>query len=196
MTHAICTWSNHWHHHHAELLLHVAPQTINLPLKLDNGQLDYSTFTLIMQLKMSYISCWNVPYIISFILENVILGSLKPFFQVDPQVDINLYLAEANSFRHSRQLTALKSSWCSLSPISLFGFPDFKISFISLEADVILRNTKISTWIFKCICTSTVQYRTQNPKFYKSSTIFLGDWELEEISFAFKEWVRWPLSTT
>ena len=50
VTHAICTWNNHWHHHHAELLLPIAPQTINLPLKLDNGQLSLSQETISLSL--------------------------------------------------------------------------------------------------------------------------------------------------
>ena len=46
-----------------------ALQIIDLPLKLDDGQLslslkilDYVTFAPIMQLKMKHILCWNVPY--------------------------------------------------------------------------------------------------------------------------------------
>ena len=35
------------------------------------------------------------------LFENVVLGSLKSFFQLDNQVDINLYLIEATALRHS-----------------------------------------------------------------------------------------------
>jgi hypothetical protein len=69
-TNVNCTWGNHWLHHNASLLLPTTPQTINLPLKLGNGQLslslemlDYATFAPIIQLKLRHISCWNVPYI-------------------------------------------------------------------------------------------------------------------------------------
>ena len=50
-------------------LLPTAPQTIDFPLKFDDGQLSLSlelpngvTFAPTMQLKMRHISCWNVPY--------------------------------------------------------------------------------------------------------------------------------------
>ena len=33
---------------------------------------------------------------------NVVLGSLKSFFQLDHQVDISLYLTEATALRHCR----------------------------------------------------------------------------------------------
>ena len=62
------------------------------------------------------------------LIENVVLGSLKSFFQLDQQVDINHYLIEATVLRHSRELVGLKPSRCALNPISLFGFPDFKIN--------------------------------------------------------------------
>ena len=61
------------------------------------------------------------------LLENVVLGSLESFFQLDHQMDINLYLMEATALCHSRELASLKPSWCTFNPISLFGFPDFKL---------------------------------------------------------------------
>ena len=42
--------------------------------------------------------------------ENVVLGSLKSFFQSDQQVNISLYLKEASTLRHSKKLIDLKSS--------------------------------------------------------------------------------------
>ena len=41
-------------------------------------------------------------------LENVDLRSLKSFFQLDHQVDTNLYLTEATTLWHSRGLAGLK----------------------------------------------------------------------------------------
>ena len=43
------------------------------------------------------------------IFENVVLDSLKYYFQLD-QVDISLYLTKATTLRHSRELVILKPS--------------------------------------------------------------------------------------
>ena len=43
------------------------------------------------------------------LFKNVILGSLKSFFNLDHQVDINLYLTEATSLRHSKELVGVLS---------------------------------------------------------------------------------------
>jgi hypothetical protein len=111
MTHAICTWSNHWHNHHAWLLLPIAPRTIDLPLKLDNDRLSlfhFCSYNAIESELHIMLECPLYNFISNkfpSILENVILGSLKSFFQLDLQVNISLYLTVANSLRHSRQLT-------------------------------------------------------------------------------------------
>ena len=44
----------------------------------------------------------------SSLFENVVLGSLKSFFQLDQQLDISLYLTETTTFCNSRKLTNLK----------------------------------------------------------------------------------------
>ena len=44
------------------------------------------------------------------LFENVVLGSLKSFFQLDFQVDISLYLTKATALHHSRELDGLKLS--------------------------------------------------------------------------------------
>ena len=67
--------------------------------------------------------------------ENLVLGSLKCFFQVDQQVNISLYSTDDSALHHFRKLTGLKPSWCAFSPISPFGFLDFKINFISFIGD-------------------------------------------------------------
>ena len=46
----------------------------------------------------------------SSIFENVVLWSLKSFFQSNHQVGLCLYLMEATSLRHSRTLVDLKPS--------------------------------------------------------------------------------------
>lgn len=44
----------------------------------------------------------------SSLLENAVLGSLKSFWQLDHQVDINLYPTDTTSLRPSRELASLK----------------------------------------------------------------------------------------
>ena len=44
------------------------------------------------------------------IFENVVLGSLQSFFQLDQRVNISLFLTEATALYHSRELTSLKPS--------------------------------------------------------------------------------------
>ena len=73
------------------------------------------------------LALWH--YLQSF--ENVIRGSLKSFFQVNPQVNITLYLTEATTLRHSKEIIGLKPSWCAF----LFDCMDFKINFISFIGD-------------------------------------------------------------
>ena len=64
------------------------------------------------------------------LFENVVLRSLKSFFQLDCQVDISRYLKEATALCHPRELVGMKpSSSCNFSPSSLFGFPDFRFEF-------------------------------------------------------------------
>ena len=119
-------------------------RTLNhrLAIESDNGWLsmsleilDYATFANIMQFKMSQFSCWNIIHDpirekMPPLFGNVVLGSLKSFFQLDHQVDISLYLTEATALRHCRELANLKLLWCIFNPISLHGFMDFKINFI------------------------------------------------------------------
>ena len=50
----------------------------------------------------------------------VVLFFLKSFFQSDHPVDISLYLTEASTLHHSRELAGLKPSWCTSSPTSSF----------------------------------------------------------------------------
>ena len=69
---------------------------------------------LLVQLRMRHISCWNVPYNkpirdkFPSQFENVILGSLKSFFQLEHQVDI--CLTKATALYHSKQLVCLEPS--------------------------------------------------------------------------------------
>ena len=140
-----CTWSNHWLHHNAISLLPIAPRTIDLPLKLDNGQLSISlardtrlchfcSYTAVENETHFMLGCplYNpIRDMYSSLFEKVVPKSLKPFFQLDQQVNIILYLEEATALHHSCKLAGLKPSWCIFSCSSLFGFLDFKINFIS-----------------------------------------------------------------
>ena len=55
------------------------------------------------------------------LFENVVLRSLKSFFQLKDQVDIRLYLtdSQATTLHHSNELLGLKPSRCIVSPISI-----------------------------------------------------------------------------
>ena len=66
--------------------------------------------------------------------DNVVLRSLKSFFQLDQQVNISMYPTETSALRQSKELAGWKPSWCTFKPTSLFIFPDFRINFISLHA--------------------------------------------------------------
>ena len=92
-------------------------------MKLDNGRLFLSLEILDY---VTFFSCNAVEIEAHFMLEcplykpirdkfpslfeNVVLGSLKYFFQLDHQVDISLYLKEATALHQSRELASLKPS--------------------------------------------------------------------------------------
>ena len=64
------------------------------------------------------------------LFENIVPGSLKFFFQLDQQVDVSLYLAEATALHHSKKSIGSKPFKCTFNPISLFEFSDFRINVI------------------------------------------------------------------
>ena len=109
-------------------------QIIDLPLKLDGGQRSqylgikyYPTFTLTMELKMRHTLCWSIPSStpleIGFVplFTNVVLGSLKSFFQLDHHVDICLYLTSPTTLDDSRDISFLDSILMYFSPIRLLA---------------------------------------------------------------------------
>ena len=141
-----CTWSNCWLHHNAKII--VAYRTLNhrlvietwqwmsIPICRDTRLCHFCSYGEIKNKAHFMLECpIYIPITHKFpsLSENAVLGSLKSFFQSDQQVNISLYLKEASTLRHSKKLNDLKSSWCAFNPISLFGFPDFKINLISLE---------------------------------------------------------------
>ena len=70
------------------------PRTINLPLKLDHGQLslflhilDYATFAPTMQLKLKHTSCWNDLSITTLEI------NLHHYLRTDVQVDSQVFLS-------------------------------------------------------------------------------------------------------
>jgi hypothetical protein len=99
-------------------MLPTAPRIIDLPSKLDDDRLplslkilDYATFPPI-EIETHFVLERPLHNSIrdefSSLLENVVLGSLKSFFHLDHQVDIDLYLIEASALHHSRELAGLK----------------------------------------------------------------------------------------
>jgi hypothetical protein len=60
------------------------------------------------------------------LFQNVALGSLKSFFQLDHQMDFSLYLKEDTTLCHFKQLDGLKRSLRTFIPISLFDNLGFK----------------------------------------------------------------------
>ena len=66
------------------------------------------------------------------LFENVILGCLKSFFQLDHEVGVSLFLTKATTLCHFRELASMNCH-STFNSISLFGFPDFKINFISFH---------------------------------------------------------------
>jgi hypothetical protein len=53
----------------------------------------------------------------AILFENVVLRSLKSFFQLKDQVNICIKFTGATALRHSTKLAGLKSSQCTFSPI-------------------------------------------------------------------------------
>ena len=123
---------NHWLHHNARSLLLTAPQTIDSLLE----------WPLYNPFRDKFPS----------LFENVLLGSLKSFVQINQQVNVSLYVTEATALCHYRELIGLKPSSCTFIPINLFGFPDYKINFISFSyhtRTLILRQNRPSIHILR-----------------------------------------------
>ena len=55
---------------------------------------------------LEYSLCKPIRNKFSSLVENIILGSLKSFFQLDHQVDISFYLTKAAALCHSRELAS------------------------------------------------------------------------------------------
>ena len=112
-----------------------APQTIDLPWKLDGGWISLMSRDDILCHCCSHKSVENEANTMlecplynlirekcHLLLENVVLRSLEFFFSIGPSSwDISLYLTNATSLCHSRDLTGLTPSWCTLSPCSLLS---------------------------------------------------------------------------
>ena len=81
----------------------------------------YNAFEIRHILVLECSLCSLMPLLeISFpsLFEKVVLWSLESFLQCDHQVDISLYLMEAITLRHSRELVGLKSSSCTFSHLA------------------------------------------------------------------------------
>ena len=58
----------------------------------------------------------------SSLFENVVLGSLKSYFQVDHQNDIDINLTKAKALHHSRESTGWKLLWCDLVSLAFMAY--------------------------------------------------------------------------
>ena len=63
--------------------------------------------------------------------ENAVLESLRSFFRFDRQVEIILYVTQATTLCHSKDLAGyMTQSRCTFGSHWPFGFPNFKINFV------------------------------------------------------------------
>lgn len=60
------------------------------------------------------------------LFENVVLGSLKSFFQIDHQDDINIYFTKAKVLHHFRESTRWKLLWCHLVSLGFMAYMTLK----------------------------------------------------------------------
>ena len=60
------------------------------------------------------------------LFENVVLGSLKSFFQIDHQADINIYFTKAKALHHFRESTRWKLLWCHLVSLGFMAYMTLK----------------------------------------------------------------------
>lgn len=111
----------------------------------NSQQLEYETNLHLLNLWTRLCSCQRVPFTtpylesdFSFLFQNVALGSLKPFYQLDHQVGkFRCYLTKATSILYYSEKLAysVPPSYTS-NPNTSFGFLDFNyiilISFCSL----------------------------------------------------------------
>ena len=59
---------------------------------------------------------------VSSLFENVVLGSLKSYFQVEHQHDNNIYLTKVKALHHSRESTGWKLLWCNLVSLAFMAY--------------------------------------------------------------------------
>jgi hypothetical protein len=76
-------------------------------------------------------------------------------FQLDHQVDISLYLTEANTLRHSGEVAGLKGTRCIFTPIGLLASWPLKFisfHFISSFTQLFMVTTHVLTHSFTFFC--------------------------------------------
>ena len=97
---------------------------LTIPISRDNRLCHFCSYIVVENEVCFELECpmynpiWDK---FSSLFENVVLGSLKSFFQLDHQVDISLYLTEATALRHSMKLANLRPSWCAFRLISILA---------------------------------------------------------------------------
>ena len=127
--------SNLWLHSNARSLLLIAPWIIDLPLKLDGGQLFLSLEIILPLLLLQYNGwkqgtlCVGLPLYNSIrdrfqsLFETVVSRSFKSFFQLEHQVDISClsHRDYCTLLSHFRKVAGLTPFWCAFSPITLLA---------------------------------------------------------------------------
>jgi hypothetical protein len=81
--------------------------------------------------------------------ENVVLGRLKTFFQLDHWVDVSLYFTEATALCHSREFNQFDSIIIYIELHKFFGFPYFRINFISFHVNkgiILYVSSQLMNW--------------------------------------------------
>ena len=115
-TKVYCTWTNHWQRPNTRSLLLTAPRTTDLPLELDGGPQPLffrgnilchfccsNVFENEAHFELECLQYNSIRDEFQSLFENVVLWSLKSFFQLDHDVNISLYLTEATPLRHCRE---------------------------------------------------------------------------------------------
>ena len=103
-----------------------------IPIPRDNKYCHFCAYNVVENKAHFLLECPLLE--ISFLLfENVVLGSLKSFFQLDNQVDVGHYVTKLTTLRFLKKLACLAPSWCTfLIPLAFWASQTLKNNFISL----------------------------------------------------------------
>ena len=99
--------------------------SIEVPMKRRQKQKWILLGILTEDTKICNTSCHRHFYCLIHSVKNEVLERLKSFFQLNHQVDSSLYLIEAITLRHSRELASLKPPWFLLDAYTLIPLDQF-----------------------------------------------------------------------